>query len=73
MLKGHVANEVETEQMVIDVGTSFSNKMRVSSFVQMRGSIPCQWSQEMSKIVAKPPITFDVSDPYYEIAGNVCF
>lgn len=55
---------------MIDVGTSFSEKMRVSSFVQMRGSIPCQWSQDISKMVAKPAITFDLSDPYYEIAGK---
>lgn len=55
--------------MVIDVGTSFSDTMRVSSFVQMRGSIPCQWSQDITKMVAKPAIIFDVSDPYYEIAG----
>lgn len=70
LLQGDVANEVETEQMVIDVGTSFHEKLRVSSFVQMRGSVPCQWSQEISKMVAKPAITFDLSDPYCEIAGN---
>lgn len=60
--------------MVIDVGTSFTEKMRVSSFVQMRGSVPCQWSQDrsqdISKMVAKPIIKFDLSDPYYEIAGK---
>ncbi|XKL65495.1 hypothetical protein PGB90_008915 [Kerria lacca] len=66
---GDVANEVETEQMVIDVSISSNEKMRVSSFVQLRGSVPSQWSQTVSKMVAKPAITFDLSDPYYEIAG----
>ncbi len=57
--------------MVIDVGLSTISKMRVSSFVQLRGSVPSQWSQDVSKMVAKPAITFDLSDPYYEIAGNI--
>lgn len=55
--------------MIIDVSVSTNKKMRVSSFVQMRGSIPSQWRQDMTKMVAKPAITFDLSDPYYEIAG----
>lgn len=56
--------------MIIDVGVSSNKRMRVSSFVQMRGSIPSQWRQDMTKMVAKPAITFDLSDPYYEIAGS---
>lgn len=55
--------------MVIDMGVSSYAKMRVSSFVQMRGSVPSQWSQDISKMVAKPAITFNISDPFYEIAG----
>lgn len=55
--------------MIIDVSVSTNKKMRVSSFVQMRGSIPSQWRQDITKMVAKPAITFDLSDPYFEIAG----
>lgn len=42
---GDVANEVETEQIVYDSGTSSLSEGRFSSFVQMRGSIPGHWSQ----------------------------
>ncbi|XP_026464505.1 polyphosphoinositide phosphatase-like [Ctenocephalides felis] len=42
---GDVANEVETEQIVYDSGTSSLAEGRFSSFVQMRGSIPGHWSQ----------------------------
>ena len=69
-VQGDVANEVETEQMIIDLGVSLKNGIRVSSFVQMRGSVPSRWSQDVSKVVAKPAITFDLSDPFYEIAGK---
>lgn len=60
---GDVANEVETEQIVTD-GT------RLCSFVQMRGSVPHRWSQDISKMVPKPQIMIDLSDPYSEIAGR---
>lgn len=66
---GDVANEVETEQMVIDVGASSANSLRVSSFVQLRGSIPAQWSQDIGKMVTKPAIVFELSDPFYKTAG----
>lgn len=59
---GDVANEVETEQIVID-------GHRLCSFVQMRGSIPSHWSQDVSKIVPKPPISLDLSDPYSRTPG----
>lgn len=38
--QGDVANEVETEQMVHDSGVSSLNDCHITSFVQMRGSIP---------------------------------
>uniref|UniRef100_A0A8D8PM46 Polyphosphoinositide phosphatase n=1 Tax=Cacopsylla melanoneura TaxID=428564 RepID=A0A8D8PM46_9HEMI len=62
---GDVANEVETEQIVEDLGLSRS----ISSFVQMRGSIPAHWSQDITKMVAKPAITLDLNDPFYTAAG----
>lgn len=56
---GDVANEVETEQIVTD-------GHNLCSFTQMRGSVPSHWSQDISKMVPKPPIQLDISDPYAE-------
>lgn len=67
--QGDVANEVETEQMVHDSGVSSFSQSRFTSFVQMRGSIPGHWRQDMGKMVAKPAITMDLFDPYAETAG----
>ena len=69
-MKGDVANEVETEQIVHDSGVSSLSKGRFSSFVQMRGSVPGHWSQDVSKMVPKPTITCDLADPYVETAGG---
>lgn len=66
---GDVANEVETEQIVHDSGVSSLNNGRFSSFVQMRGSVPVHWSQDVSKMVPKPTIVCDLADPYVETAG----
>lgn len=41
---GHVANEVETEQIFIRTTSSPGDCPRVSSVVQCRGSIPLYWS-----------------------------
>lgn len=60
---GDVANEVESEQIVVD-------GQRMCSFTQMRGSIPSHWSQDISKMVPKPPISLDLSDPYAVTAGK---
>lgn len=35
----------------------------------MRGSVPAHWSQDVSKMVPKPTIICDLSDPYVETAG----
>lgn len=53
--RGRVANEVETEQVVLDEGAG-PCKGKMSSVVQMRGSIPLFWSQEASKFSPKPDI-----------------
>lgn len=53
--RGRVANDVETEQIVLDEETG-SCKGRMSSVVQMRGSIPLFWSQEASRFSPKPDI-----------------
>uniref|UniRef100_A0A182M2V0 SAC domain-containing protein n=1 Tax=Anopheles culicifacies TaxID=139723 RepID=A0A182M2V0_9DIPT len=60
---GDVANEVETEQIVLDGN-------RMCSFTQLRGSVPSHWSQDVSKMVPKPQIAIDLSDPYGETAGK---
>ncbi|XP_059459748.1 phosphatidylinositol-3-phosphatase SAC1 isoform X1 [Corylus avellana] len=63
--RGRVANDVETEQIVIDEETG-SCKGRMSSVVQMRGSIPLFWSQEASRFSPKPDIILQRYDPTYE-------
>jgi hypothetical protein len=73
LLQGDVANEVETEQMVHDSGVSSLSSGHFSSFVQLRGSVPSQWSQDISKMVPKPAISFDLSDPFYETAGKIIY
>lgn len=57
-LEGYVANDVETEQIIIDA--SYAGRQhtqgRCTSFVQHRGSIPLYWSQETTNMAPKPPI-----------------
>lgn len=36
----------------------------------MRGSIPYYWSQDVVKMVPKPAINIDLSDPFAEIPGK---
>ncbi|KAG5016604.1 hypothetical protein JHK85_022740 [Glycine max] len=55
--RGRVANDVETEQIVLDE-ESGSCKGKMSSVVQMRGSIPLFWSQEASRFSPKPDIIY---------------
>ncbi|KAI4388819.1 hypothetical protein MLD38_001115 [Melastoma candidum] len=63
--RGRVANDVETEQIVLDEEAG-SCKGKMSSVVQMRGSIPLFWSQEASKFSPKPDIILQRYDPTYE-------
>ncbi|RWS26220.1 hypothetical protein B4U80_07919 [Leptotrombidium deliense] len=67
--EGDVGNEVETEQILADAGVSSFRKGRFTSFVQMRGSIPSLWSQDISKMVPKPTISLDIVDPLHRTAG----
>ena len=64
--EGNVANEVETEQIVAVESTLLHPLgMRYTSFVQIRGSIPLQWSQRpgQQKVSEKiaPKVTLGVS------------
>ena len=54
--QGGVANELETEQIVHDASVTKLDKGKITSFVQMRGSVPVYWSQDNTKMMAKPPI-----------------
>lgn len=62
---GYVANEVETEQ-IVDGGWDAQNRRRISSVVQLRGSVPLFWSQESGTLYPKPGITIQRFDPFYE-------
>ncbi|XP_061364160.1 phosphatidylinositol-3-phosphatase SAC1 isoform X2 [Gastrolobium bilobum] len=63
--RGRVANDVETEQIVLDEDAG-SCKGKMSSVVQMRGSIPLFWSQEASRFSPKPDIILQRYDPTYQ-------
>uniref|UniRef100_A0A2P2KSW8 Phosphoinositide phosphatase SAC1 n=2 Tax=Rhizophora mucronata TaxID=61149 RepID=A0A2P2KSW8_RHIMU len=63
--RGRVANDVETEQIVLDEEAG-SCKGKMSSIVQMRGSIPLFWSQEASRFSPKPDIILHRYDPTYQ-------
>ena len=68
--KGDVANEVETEQILTDSSISNFEKARITSFVQIRGSVPGHWTQDVTTMVPKPQIFFQTSDPMCKTAGK---
>jgi len=61
---GRVANFVEVEQIVYSQ-RSTDDKPIVSSFVQIRGSVPLFWSQDPNPLVTKPDITVHDTDSDY--------
>ncbi|KAL2539056.1 Phosphoinositide phosphatase SAC2 [Abeliophyllum distichum] len=63
--KGRVANDVETEQIVLE-DVPEGSPIQISSVVQNRGSIPLFWSQETSRLNIKPDITLSQKDDKYE-------
>nr|GMC75945.1 phosphoinositide phosphatase SAC2-like isoform X1 [Ipomoea batatas] len=63
--KGRVANDVETEQIVVE-NVPEGYPVQISSIVQNRGSIPLFWSQETSRLNIKPDIILSRKDPRYE-------
>ncbi|GIL71181.1 hypothetical protein Vretifemale_1790 [Volvox reticuliferus] len=64
---GKVANEVETEQ-VVDVGIDYRTRTPLlSSVVQVRGSVPLFWSQQLTALSPKPEIILQQFDPLYEV------
>mmetsp|Transcript_42873 Transcript_42873/g.101784 ORF Transcript_42873/g.101784 Transcript_42873/m.101784 type:complete len:551 (-) Transcript_42873:1495-3147(-) len=64
--QGYVANEVETEQVIDGGGGWGGAPQRLSSVVQVRGSIPIFWSQDEATLTApKPDITVQHFDPLF--------
>ncbi|KAI6194548.1 Polyphosphoinositide phosphatase [Aphelenchoides besseyi] len=66
--EGAAANEVETEQIVWDMNSSPSLETgRFVGHVQIRGSVPLFWSQDMATggvVVGKPAIFVDLVEPH---------
>ena len=54
----------------MDSTISDLNKANVTSFVQIRGSVPGQWSQDTAAMSPKPQIYFQNPDPTSKIAGK---
>uniref|UniRef100_A0A672H8R6 SAC domain-containing protein n=1 Tax=Salarias fasciatus TaxID=181472 RepID=A0A672H8R6_SALFA len=67
--EGDVANEVETEQIVHDASVMSFTAGSYSSYVQVRGSVPLYWSQDISTMMPKPPIRLDQADPFAHVAA----
>jgi hypothetical protein len=53
---GFTANFVETEQLVINETLTSGRKPLISSYLQVRGSVPLYWSQYTSFWSPKPPM-----------------
>ena len=64
-MRGQPANNVETEQIVHDASTLRHDSGMYTSYLQIRASIPCFWSQDLSTKI-KPPISIDRRDPFAE-------
>lgn len=75
--RGHVANDVESEQIVSEMlTTSFHSpgpklyaNPQYTSYVQHRGSIPLHWTQDSSGVNPKPDIEMSLVDPFYTAAA----
>ncbi len=66
---GHVANDVETEQIVQELLPVWErDRPHFSSFVQVRGSVPLFWAQENTFAIPKPDVSVVRGDPFHEAA-----
>lgn len=64
--QGHVANDVEMEQILVDPNMGLFSHRTMSAYVQHRGSIPLYWAQvSAGGVIPKPPISIQRFDPYY--------
>ncbi|KAK2745411.1 phosphatidylinositol-3,5-bisphosphate 5-phosphatase [Myotisia sp. PD_48] len=74
---GHVANDVETEQIVSEMlttsfhapGPKFYSNPQYTSYVQHRGSIPLYWTQDSTGVAPRPDIELNLVDPFYSAAA----
>ena len=62
---GYVANDVETEQILEEVNDWIA-RPKISSFIQIRGSIPVFWNQTQNAFYQKPEIKVNLSDIRYD-------
>jgi hypothetical protein len=68
-MQGHCANEVETEQIIIDESQgSSSGGHCFTSFVQLRASIPLFWSQP-TELNFKPDVVLHSFDPLFHVTS----
>ena len=63
---GNVANDVETEQILEEINTTWSDRPKISSYIQIRGSIPIYWFQKQISPIKKPIIEVNLSDIRFE-------
>eukprot|EP00298_Acanthocystis_sp_HF-20_P000132 c1015_g1_i1.p1 GENE.c1015_g1_i1~~c1015_g1_i1.p1 ORF type:complete len:145 (-),score=54.10 c1015_g1_i1:3-383(-) len=64
--EGYVANDVEVEQLLCGDFSMKPNSLQgITSFVQMRGSVPLFWGQDTSVLDPKPEIEIHHFDPLY--------
>ena len=63
---GSVANDVETEQILEEISTTWSDCPKISSYIQIRGSIPLYWYQNQRSFYSKPTININLSDIKFE-------
>uniref|UniRef100_A0A1I8I751 SAC domain-containing protein n=1 Tax=Macrostomum lignano TaxID=282301 RepID=A0A1I8I751_9PLAT len=69
--QGNAANEVETEQVLHDPTSCSFALSRVTAFVQVRGSVPAIWSQDIQGVVTKPPpVTVHFTDSTCAFSGQ---
>ena len=69
--KGSVANSCESEEIIIF--SDNENNINIASFVQIRGSIPLQWTQEPCLTLnpqIRPRNDFDVNSEVFKIHIN---
>lgn len=71
--EGFVANEVETEQILIDeeMRTNTQDTYNAfTSFVHHRGSIPILWTQDVNNLTPKPPLQSKLQLRYADRQSN---
>ncbi|EDQ91384.1 uncharacterized protein MONBRDRAFT_15000, partial [Monosiga brevicollis MX1] len=66
---GHCANHVESEQIVHDASEISHRRAFITSYIQMRGSVPVHWEQDHAGMKAKPPISIARADPFASAAA----